>query len=789
MMLIQQPKPFQILPWIVATATTALAFFLTCLLEMQGSFSALFYAAVTVSAWYGGIGPGLFASALSVLAISYFFLPPAFSISLSSFNSVLWMGTFLLVTGLISSLSGELRLAKQRSERVLSRLQVSEQRYRQLIDTANEGIWTTDAAGYTDYVNQRLAEMLGYPREQLREQSVFEFVGEEAKPQVLEIFAQLKQGKRQQGEFRLARQDGSDLWVLVSASPIFDSEGELKGTFAWVTDLTQRKQAEEALKESRALFESFMNHSPMTAFIKDQEGRYLFFNHTAERLINLKLSEGIGKTDFEIMPWETAAQVRENDLAVLTTGQALEMVEVLWQGDDPHPQYWKSFKFPLQDSRGRPLVAGMSVDITELKQLEAELRSQQQWLQAVLDLLPSPLLLIEPGTARVTFANKAAHEMAGGEFPLGKKGDEYHHVYYCTDHTGRRIPDDEMPGVRVAQGERLHGFEMNWHIPKSTHSIIVYADIVPALHGRPATCAVVFQDITQQKQAEAQIRQLSEDLERRVQERTTQLEAANQELESFCYSVSHDLRSPLRHISGFTELLLKRPDYQQLSKTSQRYLQTVAQTAKQAGVLIDDLLTFARIGRTEMHWVNVDLNQLIREVLRELEPEINQRHINWKITPNFPLIYGDLSLLRLVMRNLIENSVKYTRNREEAVIEIGQVSEEEFQEKILSAHERVKTKTVLLNQQEFDQSLNHQQFNSTETLTFYIRDNGVGFDMKYLHKLFGVFQRLHSEKEFEGTGIGLANVKRILERHGGQIWSESAVNCGTTFYFSLPIAL
>lgn len=240
---------------------------------------------------------------------------------------------------------------------------------------------------------------------------------------------------------------------------------------------------------------------------------------------------------------------------------------------------------------------------------------------------------------------------------------------------------------------------------------------------------------------------LNAELERRVTERTAQLEETNKELEAFSYSVSHDLRMPLRHINGYIELLVQESEGA-LTAEAQRYLRVVIDASRKMGQLIDDLLAFSRMGRTEMSERNVDLGALVQHVILGLEADTRGRNIAWTIPP-LPAVQGDPAMLQQAFANLLGNAVKYTRPRDPAQIEIGCSGEEEGR--------------VIL----------------------FVRDNGVGFEMKYAGKLFGVFQRMHRADQFEGTGIGLANVRRIIARHGGRIWAEAARDQGATFYFTL----
>jgi light-regulated signal transduction histidine kinase (bacteriophytochrome) len=233
-----------------------------------------------------------------------------------------------------------------------------------------------------------------------------------------------------------------------------------------------------------------------------------------------------------------------------------------------------------------------------------------------------------------------------------------------------------------------------------------------------------------------------------LEQRRSDLAAANKELEAFTYSVSHDLRAPLRHIDGFSKLLLEEHG-PELSDQARHYLTRVREGAVRMGQLVDDLLNLSRVGRRELRWQIVGLSALVEEVRCELKPDMEGREIDWKIS-SLPFVECDPALMRQVLANLLSNAVKFTRPRERAVIEIGTTTQE-------------------------------------GQAVIFVRDNGVGFSMKYADKLFGVFQRLHRAEDFEGTGVGLATVQRIIQKHGGQVWAEAELDKGATFCFSLGV--
>jgi PAS domain S-box-containing protein len=266
--------------------------------------------------------------------------------------------------------------------------------------------------------------------------------------------------------------------------------------------------------------------------------------------------------------------------------------------------------------------------------------------------------------------------------------------------------------------------------------------------GRPARL-VMLNDVTERRRTQQELERLNRELEDRVRSRTAQLEAANKELEAFSYSVSHDLRAPVRHIDGFVKLL-ERELPPPTEKTA-HYLHTIAASSQRMAALIDDLLALSRTGRAPLDMRNVQLRQLVEEVIVDLKPDFARRKLEWRIAP-LPAVRADPSLLRVVLQNLLDNAVKYTEPQEAAVVEIGAL-----------------------------------RLDDGDTAV-YVRDNGVGFDMRYADRLFGVFQRLHRAEEFEGSGIGLATARRVIHRHGGRIWGEGEPGRGACFYFTIQPA-
>jgi PAS domain S-box-containing protein len=373
-------------------------------------------------------------------------------------------------------------------------------------------------------------------------------------------------------------------------------------------------------------------------------------------------------------------------------------------------------------------------DITERKHAEDALRASETSYRRLFEAAKDGILILDVDTGRITDVNPFLFNL------LGFSRDEM-----VGKTVGELSPFKDIESNKVML-ERLQkdGYVRYENLPLETRdgrhiAVEFVSNVYEAGDHNVIQCNV--RDITERKSAEDEVRRFNAELEERVAQRTAQLE-------SFSYSISHDLRAPLRHVIGSVEML-QRDTGPSLSGASLEHLTTISRSAERMGRLIDDLLGFSRIGQSEMRKTSVHLDELVRDALGDFKEETKGRAIAWEIHP-LPSVRADRALLRMALVNLISNAVKFTGNRAESKIEIGCVP------------------------------------NANGETVIFIRDNGAGFDQQYADKLFGVFQRLHNQDEFEGTGIGLANVRRIIVRHGGRVWAEGVPDGGATFYFSIP---
>ena len=381
--------------------------------------------------------------------------------------------------------------------------------------------------------------------------------------------------------------------------------------------------------------------------------------------------------------------------------------------------------------------------------MDLRLKENEQWLSTTLQSLAEAVIATDE-VGRVRLFNRIAEELTGWPRDEATQHTVDEILALIDDRTGtpvenlvRKVMEQRAPGS-VTEGSTL--------ISRSGATVAIEESAAPIVdsYGKLLGGVLVLRDVTERRQQLQQIHKLNAELEQRVLQRTEELQAANSELESFSYSVAHDLRAPLRAIDGFSQLLLERHG-SQLDAEGMAYLQRVRNAAARMSHLIDALLSLARIGRAELQVVELDLSLLVETLAQELATAHPDRKVSLHIEPGLR-VHADPQLLRLAISNLLDNAWKFTARRAQARIEFGVVS-------------------------------------GAQLPTYFVRDNGAGFDPAYADKLFGAFERLHSEREFPGTGIGLAIVKRVITRHGGTIWATSQTNRGATFSFTLRPAM
>ncbi len=624
-------------------------------------------------------------------------------------------------------------------------LQASEAKYRRIVDTATEGVLALDLNVIITFVNARMADMFGYSSEEMMGRSFTDFMFKEDMPDHLQRMENRHQGRSEVYERRFLRKDGDVVWTLVSATPVFDDQHRYQGSFGMFTDITERKRMEESLRDNERFLDNLIEHLPNMLFVKDAgKLKFIRFNKAGEQLLGYARDELIGKNDYDFFPKEQADFFVSKDRAIIASGEMLDIPEEPISTKLQGQRFLHTRKIPIYAEDGKPLyLLGISEDITERKLEEEHLRRSEQGLAEAQRIAHMGNWELDLLTNALSWSDEIFRIFEIDPEKFGASYDAFLNAIH---------PDDrELVNNAYAESlknktpyEIVHRLLMRdgrikFVIEKSeTH----YDD-----DGKPLRSIGTVHDITERKQAEDEIKSLNRDLEQRVEERTEQLEAANKELEAFSYSVSHDLRTPLRAIDGFSHILLE--EYTgKLDAEGQRLLNVVRDNTHRMGQLIDDILKFSRSGRVEMKLADIDMAQQAREVLAELHPGGDSDKLQIEIEA-IPPAKGDSAMMRQVFVNLLSNAVKFSHAKEHPAIKVGAYAE-------------------------------------GNEVVYYVKDNGAGFDMQYAGKLFGVFQRLHSVEEFEGTGIGLAIVKRIINRHGGRVWAEGKVGEGATFYFSLP---
>lgn len=656
-------------------------------------------------------------------------------------------------------------------------LRHGEEKYRKLVEDISDWVWEVDENNTYTYVSPRVASLLGYEPKEVLGKTPFDFMLPEEAERVRNLFAPLAELREplRSLENILVHMDGHLVIVETSGSPIFDDQGRFRGYRGIDRDITERKHVEEARTRLAAIVEGTTDF----ASLADTEGHVIYINSAGRRMVGIGVDEDV--SDLEIPgvhpEWATNIIFNEGIPTAARNGSWSGETALLSRDGREIPVSQVIIAHTGADGNAE-FFATIMRDITERKHAEEERDMSLARLQALWNI--TQMKEIEESELYQLVLTESVR-LTGSKYGLIARipeGGKTFELQSWTPEVGR---DCRVPGERhVLETDRLTLLGRVVHekayvidnkckarIPIG-HVTIERILAVPILRDGDV-CEVIavankFTDyneqdanqllllgagamsIVERSWFEEEVKELTKNLERRVAERTAQLEDANKELVAFTYSASHDLRAPLRSIDGFSLAILE--DYwDKLDPVGRDYLNRVRASTQRMGHLIDDLLRLSKVTRVEMRCVTVNLSKIARDTLARLQASDKERKLEIVIQPDVT-VEGDPDLLRLALGNLLDNAWKFTSNRPVGKIEFG---------------------TTRID----------------DKLAYFVRDNGVGFDMARANKLFKPFQRLHTDDEFPGTGIGLAIVRRVISRHEGRLWAEGKVNKGATFYFTL----
>lgn len=552
-------------------------------------------------------------------------------------------------------------------------------------------------------------------------------------------FYEVQSGRTQSLSFLLSTYENA----IIKNIELNKTQAQLKALNEQLDEKVKEKTAE--LRKSEEKFRGLTESTSDWVWEVNESGTYTYASPKVKELLGYEPQEIIGKSPFDLMPQEEATKVSEEFGAIINAGRPFIRLENTNLHKDGHLVVLETSGVPIVDAEGRLRgYRGIDRDITGRKQAEEALRASEKNYRNLVDNaavgvyksnLKGDILFVNKALARIYEFESPEEMMSAGSLARYKDPE-----------------DRERLLEGLIKNNRVDNFEADAVTKTGKVKHVLFN---ATLDGDFLSGMVL--DITERNKLDELIKEYSTSLEEEVKSRTLQLETANKDLESFSYSVSHDLKAPLRAIDGFSGIILE--DYRdRLDDEGKRLLNVVRDNARKMGRLIDDILAFSRTGRKEFEIVKVDMEGLVSEVIDEIKADAADRNIRFEIKA-LPPVMGDRAALRQVFVNLIANAVKFTRTIETAVIEIGCIRQAP--------------------------GTRHEAIGTGDEVVYYVKDNGVGFDMQYSDKLFGVFSRLHSEDDFEGTGIGLAIVKRIIEKHGGRVHAEGKVGEGAVFYFTL----
>ena len=614
-------------------------------------------------------------------------------------------------------------------------LKESEARFRAVFEQASVGIAIRDLSERPRFlrVNRKLCEILGYSESELLQKTTTELTVEEDLDATLQMNRRLMNGgvSSYSRRKRYRRKDGKPIWVNLAVSRVVERGQYDKGGASYlisvIEDISEQVESESRVLESEARYRQIFALTPLPMYLRDEQTlEFLDANDACLALYGYTREEMLALTLIDIQALENREGYRGGPSRPVGIVEHLQMRHVRKNGE---PVDVEIYSYPTTLA-GRKVRLVLVRNMTDQLRMEQLLRDNETRLRAIADNVPAVIAFFDD-RRQCQYSNRAFDRWFGID-AQGESG----FAAILNPLLKRALQGVDV--VEECQLDTLAGRR------------VVRITLIPhrGEDGQVQGVHLMGYDLTDFRRAEAEVKQLNAELEQRVEQRTRALAAANRELESFSYSVSHDLRAPLRTVDGFSQILLD--EYAaKLDETGRGYLGRVRSGSRRMAELIDDLLELARVTRRDLRVRDCDLSALARDILTDLSQTEPTRKVRIEIAEGM-MVSADGGLLRIALENLLRNAWKFTGRRPDAVIEVGFSGE-------------------------------------NGKGAYFVRDNGVGFDMTYAKKLFGAFQRLHSESEFEGTGIGLALVQRVIRRHGGSVWAEAAPGSGACFYFTLPL--
>lgn len=632
----------------------------------------------------------------------------------------------LLVSFIVTAIIIPLIRHSSKAEAALEKCEIQ---YQNLVDNSLVGIFKTNLRGDILYVNDALARMAGFdsPADIIKDNVLARYKSKQDRDLLLNSL--MEKGKVGNFESELLKKNGESIPVLLSAV----LEGEV--LTGMMMDITERKRAEQQIWMAKEEWEQTFDAIPDIIAVIDDQHVIRRANRALAGRIGIDRDEVIGKSCYEVIcGLKNPVPHCPGSMAMVTGSEQIEerFVEKL------KGYYLMSCTPIFAGEAGKTGFVEVCRDISERKRSEQALHESTERLRNLIETTSDWIWEVDENGV-YTYTSQKVRDILGyePEEVLGKTPFDL-------------MPPEEAKRVAdifktIADSKRAFSCLENINLCKNGNTVVLETSGVPFFDAEGKVCGYrgIDRDITDRKRAEEEIRRLNHDL----QQRALELERAYKDMESFSYVVSHDLKAPARRIEGFSGILLK-DHTDKMDYVCKDLLSRIEGNAKMMGQLIDDLLAFSRVGTREIRKSEINMEILANNVFEELKPSAAGRTVQIKIN-TMPSAVGDASMIRQVITNLLSNALKFTRTRDTAIIEVG------------------------------------GQIEGDEVI-FFVRDNGAGFDMKFADKLFGLFQRIHISKEFEGTGIGLVTVKEIIEKHCGRVWAEGRVNEGATFYFSLP---